>query len=83
MARVSDVGTPGPLAPIRGAVIIERDLAQRDPIIFNPDLAMSLTNLSRFLTSLDRPEEALTAVQEAIDIQPDLVTQHPTDFNLG
>ena len=45
--------------------------------MFRPDLAGSLINLSLRLASLGRPENALTAIEEAVTIRREMARAHP------
>ncbi|KZP19810.1 TPR-like protein [Athelia psychrophila] len=56
------------------------DLIDR-PAAFNADLAMSLNNLSNRLSGLGRKEEALKAIQEAVDLHRILAAERPAAFN--
>ena len=49
-----------------------RDLARARPEAFGPDLAMSLNNLSIRLADLGRREEALSAIEESVEVYREL-----------
>jgi tetratricopeptide (TPR) repeat protein len=68
-AHLSDLGRQEEaLQAIQEAVEFYRRLAADRPAAFNPDLAMSLNNLSNCLSDLGcREEEALQAIQEAVE----------------
>ena len=57
-----------------------RRLARANPQAFEPDLAMSLTNLARSLAALGRREEALEAAQEAVEVYRRLARANPQAF---
>ena len=56
------------------AELLEHRLAAADSSSFAPDLASALSNLSVALGELGRREEALDAIQEAVEIRRGLVT---------
>jgi tetratricopeptide (TPR) repeat protein len=58
-----------------------RQLAADRPAAFNPDLAMSLNNLSNRLSDLGHREDALTAIQEAVELYRKLAADRPAAFN--
>jgi hypothetical protein len=45
--------------------------------VFNPNLAMSLNNLSDRLSDLGHQERALEVIQEAVDLRRQLAADHP------
>jgi tetratricopeptide (TPR) repeat protein len=61
-------------------VSLYRDLASANPEVFQPDLAMSLSNLAYVLDDLGRREEALSAAQEAVSLYRDLAAARPEAF---
>jgi len=56
-------------------------LATRSPADYNPDLAGALNNLSNGLAEVARPDEALTAIQDAVTIYRRLATTNPPPTN--
>ena len=68
------------LAATEEAVAIRRRLAAARPDAFEPDLALSLTNLGAFLSNLGRREEALAATEEAVAIRRRLAEARPDAF---
>ena len=62
------------------AVDILSSAANDDPDQFLPDLAMSLNNLSIRLSDLGRAQEALTAIQEAVQSYRALADASPERF---
>ncbi len=62
------------------AVEIYRELAQKNPDSFRPDLAMALTGLGAHLYTLDRYEEALEATREAVEIYRELADKNPQAY---
>ena len=55
-------------------------MAAARPDAFRPDLAASLNNLAARLAGLGRREEALAAIQEAIDLYRELAAARPDAF---
>ena len=79
--RVSDVDDrEEALSAIEEAVGIYRSLAGARPDAFEPDLAMSLNNLSGCHAALGRREEALSAIEEAVRIRRRLAEARPDAF---
>ena len=79
--RLSDTGqAPAALESIREAVDIHRQLAQRLPDRFLPDLALSLNNLSNRLGATGQAPAALESIQEAVDIHRHLAQRQPDRF---
>jgi hypothetical protein len=72
----------GPLAVTLTAQLttVYRRLAAQNPAAYEPDLAMSLNNLSVRLGEAGRREEGLTAIQDAVTIYRRLVDQNPAAF---
>jgi len=68
------------LEAVREAVGIRRGLAEGNPGAFNPDLAMSLNNLSLRLADLGDRGGALEAVREAVEIRRGLAEKNPGAF---
>ncbi|MCA9641829.1 MAG: tetratricopeptide repeat protein, partial [Myxococcales bacterium] len=64
------------------AAEVYRSLAQQQPEIFRPDLAISLNTVGSYLSDLGRQEEALKATQEAVDLFTELAEQSD-EFRLG
>jgi len=62
------------------AVCAYRQLAERRPDAFLPDLAMSVNNLGARLIALGRREEALAATEEAVRIRRQLAERQPDPF---
>ncbi|MEA3273889.1 MAG: tetratricopeptide repeat protein [Pseudomonadota bacterium] len=62
------------------AAAFDRNLSARRPDAFSPNLAMSLTTLARSLAELGQHEEALAAVQDAVDIRHSLAERRPATF---
>ncbi len=69
------------LQVVREAVEMYKALAERTPNAFNPNLAMSLYNLSLYLSSLGLKEEALQAIREAVEMYKVLAGRYPDVFN--
>ena len=68
---------------VREAVEIYRGLAKKNPGAFNPDLAMSLNNLSGCLSEVGDRGGALDAIREAVGIYRGLAEGNPAAFNPG
>ena len=67
--RFSDLGRrEEALSAIEQAVELRRSLASERPAIFNPELAVSLNNLSRCLSDMGRREDALAATNQAAQL---------------
>jgi tetratricopeptide (TPR) repeat protein len=62
------------------AADIYRNLAEKNPEAFLPDLAMSLNNLGNSLSALGRRAEAMNAAKEAADIRCKLAEKNPEAF---
>ncbi len=62
------------------AVEIYRELSEKNPDRFRPDLAMSLSNLGSDLSALGRHEEALEVTREAVEIYRELAQKNPDRF---
>ncbi len=62
------------------ATDICRELAADSPDAFRPYLASSLNNLGIHLAELERREEALAAIQEAVTIRRELATRWPDAY---
>lgn len=85
--RLSNAGFSGEaLDATQEAVAIRRRLARigrrrllmrANPAAYEPDLALSLTNLSGRLAEMGRPDEALAAIQEAVTIRRRLANADP------
>lgn len=65
------------VAAVGEAVLIRRDLQRRNPGIFEPILAKTLTRLSERHAEAGRRQEALDTRQEAVDILRSLAEQAP------
>jgi tetratricopeptide (TPR) repeat protein len=59
------------------AVLLYRKLAQRNPGAFEPDLAISLSNLGHTLSEIGERKRAKRATQEAVSIFRDLAKRSP------
>jgi tetratricopeptide (TPR) repeat protein len=59
------------------ALAIYRQLAQQQPQVYEPDVAMTLNNLGNALYQLRRLEEAVAAYEEALAIYRQLAQQQP------
>ena len=59
-----------------------RQLAIDRSVVFNPHLTLSLNNLSNHLSNLGHWEDALMAIQEAVELHSQLATAQPAVFNL-
>ncbi len=68
------------LAAIEEAVKIRRELADKRPDAFRPDLASSLNNMSAFLSALGRHEEALAASEETVSLLKPYFLRLPLAF---
>ena len=76
--RLSDLGRrEEALQVTEEAVALRRELADRRPDAFLPNLARSLNNLGEILSALGRWEEALQATEEAFRILAPFFLQHP------
>ena len=60
--------------------LIYRELAEKNPGAFLPNLAMSLNNVGTMLSELGRREEALAATEESVDIRRKLADKNPGAF---
>ena len=69
-----------PLAAIKEATDINRNLAAARPDVFRPDLATSLTNLAARLADLGQREEALAAIEEAVAVRRELAGRWPDAY---
>jgi hypothetical protein len=74
---VADMELLSILAAQEEAISIRRGLAETDPARFSIDLAASLENVSLTLSELDRQEEAIAAIEEAVGICRTLVKEDP------
>jgi len=68
------------LEPTREAVGIYRELAEKNPDRFLPDLATSLNNLGGILYELGQREKALETIEEAVEIRRELAEKNPDRF---
>jgi tetratricopeptide (TPR) repeat protein len=68
------------LAAYDEALPICRQLADREPEAFRPDLAMTLNNRGAVLSALGRREEALAALDEALDLLRPFYQREPDAF---
>ena len=60
--------------------LIYRELAEKNPGAFLPNLAMSLNNVGTMLSELGRREEALAATEESVYIRRKLADKNPGAF---
>jgi tetratricopeptide (TPR) repeat protein len=65
------------------ATRIRRILAQRNPVLFLPDLAKSLNNAASILLFMNRPSEALPLAKESVGIHRELAGVRPDAFLHG
>jgi tetratricopeptide (TPR) repeat protein len=63
------------------AVEISRQLAQENPQIFNPELALSLTNLGIRFSELAQHQKALQVTQEAVEYYRELAQDNSKGFS--
>ncbi|MEV5560383.1 tetratricopeptide repeat protein, partial [Nonomuraea wenchangensis] len=56
---------------------IRRQLTAAFPDRYRPDLAASLNNLGVYYAALERPDEALSATEEAVTIRRQLTAAFP------
>ena len=63
------------------SVALMRDVVLDQPGVPNPDLALSLNNLSTYLSALGHREEALEAVRECVALYRDLTRDRPNTFH--
>jgi len=68
------------LVPLQGAVVAQQSLARKNPARYEPDLSVSLHNLSNCLSALGQRREALEAIQKAVAIYRRLAVQEPLVF---
>jgi tetratricopeptide (TPR) repeat protein len=59
---------------------MRRRLAQANPAAYEPDLALSLSNLSVRLAAVGRREEGLAAIQDAVEVRRRLAEARPHIF---
>jgi len=79
--RRSDNGDrAGALAAIEEAVALRRRLAEANPAVFTPDLAMSLNNLSVRRSDNGDRAGALAAIEEAVTLRRRLAEANPAVF---
>ncbi|HUK72004.1 MAG TPA: tetratricopeptide repeat protein [Streptosporangiaceae bacterium] len=87
--EVARVGAHGHLAAGTSALRQAGQRTAQQPgrgsprVAFRPALAMSLNNLSLRLADLGRPEDALTAIDEAVTIRRELAAARPDAFRPG
>jgi tetratricopeptide (TPR) repeat protein len=62
------------------ALAIRRDLAQRDPGAYRPDVAQTLNNLAILYRDTGRLADAKTAFTEALAIRRDLAQRDPSAY---
>ena len=62
------------------AMEIYRQLTEKEPASFLPELALNLNNLGVYLGSLGLREQALAATQEAVEIYQSLAETLPDAF---
>ncbi|MEW2131906.1 tetratricopeptide repeat protein [Streptomyces sp. NPDC005435] len=63
----------------RRSVALRRRLAEENSVVHEPDLALSLANLSVFLTGV-APDEAAGAAREAVSLYQRLATAEPQTY---
>ena len=63
----------------RKPVAVRRRLAAANAAAYEPDLAMSLNNLSVRLAEAGRRDEGLTAIEEAVAVRQRLARTRPRD----
>jgi len=68
------------LVSAQAAVDINRQLSEKNPDAFLPDLAMSLNNLGTMQSELGQREAALASTQAAVDIYQPLSEKNPDAF---
>ena len=66
----------------REALEIYRRLAQENPAVYEPDLAMSCNNLANLLGNLNQKEEAEQLYREALEIRRQLAQENPAVYEL-
>jgi tetratricopeptide (TPR) repeat protein len=71
---------PEALTTSQQVVGIWRTLAQTDPTAYEPELAISLSNLGIHLGTVGRHAESLTTEQEAVAIRRRLAQDNPTAY---
>ncbi|MFG2825763.1 tetratricopeptide repeat protein, partial [Kitasatospora sp. NPDC048365] len=59
---------------------VQRELAHRDPAAYEPDLAVSLSNLGAHLSDAGRRAEALTTTEQAVDLYRRLAAANPAAY---
>ena len=59
---------------------IRRDLARKNPIVFNDDLAATLNSIAYLFREQKRFEDSENAYQEALEIRRDLANKNPEIF---
>ncbi|HSV66747.1 MAG TPA: tetratricopeptide repeat protein [Mycobacteriales bacterium] len=77
-AVLGDYGTAA--QDLSRAAALYRRLAEANPAAYQPDLAMSLNNLSIRLGELGRREEGLAAIQEAVEAYRRLAEANPAAY---
>ncbi|MET4925411.1 tetratricopeptide repeat-containing serine/threonine-protein kinase [Streptomyces sp. PSRA5] len=63
---------------VEGDVLRYRKLARQQPDAYHPELASSLKRLSNQLSNLGRWDEALDAMNEAVELYRELALRYPT-----
>ena len=66
--------------PSRKPSSIRRRLAAPEPAAYEPDLAMALNNLSNRLAEAGRRDDALAAIEEAVEIRRRLAAANPAAY---
>jgi tetratricopeptide (TPR) repeat protein len=71
------------IMPLQDAVDMHRRLARQNPVRFDPDLSVSLNNLSNSLSGSGQYREALKVMQEVVSLDRKMAAQNPTRFEPG
>ncbi|KAF7966140.1 hypothetical protein HWV62_39936 [Athelia sp. TMB] len=70
------------LLAVQEGVDLLRALADKQPELYNADLARALNNMSNGLLALGQPEKALKAVQEAVNLWRALAVHQPAAHHI-
>ena len=63
------------------ALELYRELAEKNPETYNPDVAMTLNNLGNLYSDTGKPREAEEAYDEALGIRRELAEKNPETYN--